>query len=229
MVWDISPIAFSFSLGDHLFNVRWYGLFFASTFVSGILIFHYMFRREGRPKDDVYDLALYVIGGTVAGARLGHVLLYNPQHYFSHPAKIFAVWEGGLASHGAVVGILTAVWLYSRQATGQSFLWICDRIGLAVPLSGCLSAPETFSTRKSSAHPLAFPGAWSSPVSIPCPAIRCNCTRLFVILWPSCSSSAITFGMAMPVPTVIFLADSPSSYLAHAFSWNISKKNRPST
>jgi phosphatidylglycerol:prolipoprotein diacylglycerol transferase len=138
MIWDTSPVAFAFSLGDHSINVRWYGLFFASTFVYGILIFRYMFGREGRPQDDVYDLVLYVIGGTVVGARLGHVLLYNPDYYFTHPLKIFAVWEGGLASHGAVVGILAGVWLYSRQATGQSFLWVCDRIGLAVPLSGCL-------------------------------------------------------------------------------------------
>ena len=138
MIWDISPVAFAFSLGGHPISIRWYGLFFASTFVYGILFFRYMFGREGRQKDDVYDLALYVIGGTVVGARLGHVLLYNPHYYLSHPIKIFAVWEGGLASHGAVIGILASVWLYSRQATGQTFLWVCDRIGLAVPLSGCL-------------------------------------------------------------------------------------------
>jgi phosphatidylglycerol:prolipoprotein diacylglycerol transferase len=138
MIWDISPIAFAFTVVDLHFAVRWYGLFFASTFVYGILIFRYMFRREGYPVDDVYDLVLYVIGGTVIGARLGHVLLYDPQYYFSHPAKILSVWEGGLASHGAVFGILIGVWLYSRQATDQSFLWVCDHIGLAVPLSGCL-------------------------------------------------------------------------------------------
>ena len=157
MVWDISPIAFSFSLWDHLINIRWYGLFFASTFVYGILFFRYMFGREGRPIDDVYDLALYVIGGTVIGARLGHILLYNPQYYFSQPAKIFAVWEGGLASHGAVVGILTSVWLYSRLATGQSFLWICDRIGLAVPLSGCLIRIGNFFNSEILGTPTSLP------------------------------------------------------------------------
>lgn len=138
MIWDVSPIAFSLSLGGQAFHVRWYGLFFASTFLYGILIFRHMYRRENLPPDDVYDLALYVMFGTVLGARLGHVLFYDPQFYFSHPWKILAVWEGGLASHGAVVGILAGVWLYSRQAVGQSFLFVCDRIGLAVPLSGCL-------------------------------------------------------------------------------------------
>jgi prolipoprotein diacylglyceryl transferase len=138
MIWDISPIAFSLTVANTTLSVRWYGLFFASTFIYGIFIFRYMFGREARPKDDVYDLVLFVIVGTVMGARLGHVLLYNPQYYFTNPIKIVAVWEGGLASHGAVLGILIAVWLYSRQAVNQSFLWVCDHIGLAVPLSGCL-------------------------------------------------------------------------------------------
>jgi prolipoprotein diacylglyceryl transferase len=144
MLWDLSPIAFSLPLGEYTFNVRWYGLFFASTFLYGIAIFRYMLRREGRPPDEAYDLALFVMAGTVAGARLGHVLFYDPGFYLSHPLKILAVWEGGLASHGAVVGILTGVWLYSRQATRQSFLYVCDRIGLAVPLSGALIRTGNF-------------------------------------------------------------------------------------
>ncbi|MDD5033212.1 MAG: prolipoprotein diacylglyceryl transferase [Methylococcaceae bacterium] len=138
MLWDVSPVAFTLSLGSLQLPIRWYGLFFASTFAYGILIFRFMFRREQRPVDEVYDLVLYVIGGTVLGARLGHVMLYNPVFYLTHPWKIFALWEGGLASHGAVLGILIGVWLYSRQASNQSFLFLCDRIGVAVPLSGCL-------------------------------------------------------------------------------------------
>lgn len=138
MIWTVSPVAFSLSLWGHEFGVRWYGLLFASTFVYGIAMFRYLFRREGYPVEGVYDLVLFVIAGTVVGARLGHVLLYNPQYYLANPLKILAVWEGGLASHGAVPGILVGVWLYSRTALGQSFFWICDRIALSVPLSGCL-------------------------------------------------------------------------------------------
>lgn len=138
MVWDVSPIAFTIDLGSFHYPVRWYGLFFAATFVYGTLFFQYLFRREGKPVDEVYDLVLWVIGGTVVGARLGHVLFYNPAYYLSHPLKVLAVWEGGLASHGAVLGILAGVWLYSRRASDQTFLWVCDRIGMAVPLSGCL-------------------------------------------------------------------------------------------
>ena len=138
MIWEISPVAFTLSIAGLDWPVYWYGLFFASTFVWGLFIFRYMFRQEGRPLDQVYDLVLYVIAGTVLGARLGHVLFYNPGYYLSQPWKVLFVWEGGLASHGAVVGILTSVWIYSRMFPRQPFLWVCDRIGMSVPLSGCL-------------------------------------------------------------------------------------------
>lgn len=138
MVWDVSPVAFTVSLGPTSFRVFWYGLFFASTFVYGLFFFRWIFRREGRPVDEVYDLVMWVMGGTLVGARLGHVLFYDPAYYLRHPLKILALNEGGLASHGAVAGILLAVWLYSRYATRQPFLWVVDRIGMAVPLSGCL-------------------------------------------------------------------------------------------
>jgi prolipoprotein diacylglyceryl transferase len=118
--------------------VYWYGLFFASTFVYGIALFRTIYRLEGRRPDDVYDLALAVIGGTLVGARLGHVLFYAPDYYLSHPWKLLALHEGGLASHGAVIGIIAAVWIYSRAKRDQSFLWLCDRIGMSVPFSGCL-------------------------------------------------------------------------------------------
>lgn len=159
MVWDVSPIAFTIHLGSFALPVRWYGLFFAATFVYGTLFFQYLFRREGRPVDEVYDLVLWVIGGTVVGARLGHVLFYNPAYYLSHPFKIVAVWEGGLASHGAVLGILAGVWLYSRRATGQSFLWVCDRIGMAVPFSGCLIRLGNFFNSEILGRPADWPWA----------------------------------------------------------------------
>lgn len=138
MHWNWPPVAFYLSFGGWHWPVYWYGLFFASTFMYGIAFFRTIYRLEGRRPDDVYDLALAVIGGTLVGARLGHVLFYAPDYYLSHPWKILALHEGGLASHGAVIGILVAVWLYSRAKRDQGFLWLCDRIGMAVPLSGCL-------------------------------------------------------------------------------------------
>jgi prolipoprotein diacylglyceryl transferase len=144
MIWDIDPIAFHIVLGSHRWPVHWYGLFFASTFVYGTLMFRWLYAQAGKPDDHVYDLVMAVIAGTLIGARLGHTLIYNPGYYLSHPWKILFVWEGGLASHGAVIGILLAVWLYARWRPDQSFLWICDRIGMAVPLSGFLIRTGNF-------------------------------------------------------------------------------------
>jgi len=77
-----------------------------------------------------------MIFGTVIGARLGHCLFYNPSYYLSNPIEIFKVWEGGLASHGAAIGILIAVYLFSKKKKNYSFLWIIDRIVIVVALAG---------------------------------------------------------------------------------------------
>jgi len=77
-----------------------------------------------------------MIFGTVIGARLGHCLFYNPVYYLSNPIEIFKVWEGGLASHGAAIGILVAVYLFSKKKKKYPFLWIIDRIVIVVALAG---------------------------------------------------------------------------------------------
>ena len=144
MIWNVNPVAFTVSLGGYHWPVYWYGLFFASNVVYGTLIFRWLYAKAGKPDDNVYDLILALVLGTVIGARLGHVLIYNPAYYLSHPWKILFVWEGGLSSHGAVIGILLAVYLYARWRPDQSFLWICDRIGMAVPFSGLLIRTGNF-------------------------------------------------------------------------------------
>jgi len=159
VIWDLSPVAFELGFGGHRWPIYWYGLFFASTFLYGTLAFRYLYRLAGKPEDHVYDLVVTVIAGTVLGARLGHVLLYNPLYYLSHPWKILMVWEGGLASHGAVIGILLAVYLYSRCRPDQSFLWVCDRIGLLVPFSGFLIRTGNFFNSEILGTPTDLPWA----------------------------------------------------------------------
>ena len=131
--WSVSPEIFH--LGP--ISVRWYGLLFAMGFVVGYFIMGWIFERDGRQKAEVEQLAIYMIFGTVIGARLGHCLFYNPGYYLSNPIEIFKVWEGGLASHGAAIGILVALYLYSKKKKDISFLWILDRIVIVVALAGC--------------------------------------------------------------------------------------------
>ena len=80
--------------------------------------------------------------GTIVGARLGHVLFYDPLEYFKHPLDILKIWEGGLASHGAAIGILIAMYLFVRKYK-KSFLWLIDRVVITVPFQDYLSVAVT--------------------------------------------------------------------------------------
>ncbi len=118
------------------FTIRWYGLLFALSFVVGFQIMTVFFRKEKRNENDLNDLIWYMIIGTVLGARLGHCFFYNPIYYLSHPLEIIMVWKGGLASHGAAIGILTAIYLFVKKKKEYTFLWILDRIVVTVALAG---------------------------------------------------------------------------------------------
>ncbi len=135
MVWDFDPVMFTVPGIDR--EIRWYGLFFALAFVFSHYIMNKVYKAENRSQEQLDILTLYIITGTIVGARLGHCLFYDPVYYLTHPLDLLKVWEGGLASHGGAIGIITAMWLYCRK-TKESWLWIFDRIILVVPLSGML-------------------------------------------------------------------------------------------
>jgi len=130
--WDISPMLFH--IGS--LQIRWYGLFFALAFYLGYLVLEkQVFKREGVKIDVLDRLATYVVIGTVVGARLGHVLFYEPASYLADPLSILKIWQGGLASHGAAGGILRALVFVVRQ-TGKTYLWTIDRVVIVVALGG---------------------------------------------------------------------------------------------
>jgi phosphatidylglycerol---prolipoprotein diacylglyceryl transferase len=133
ITWDVSPEIFS--IGP--LTVRWYGLFFALGFVIGQRILSKIYIAEGRTEKDVDIITIYMIIGTVVGARLGHCLFYEPEYYLRNPIEILKIWEGGLASHGATVGILLALYLFARKFK-LSYLWVLDRIVIVVALGGAL-------------------------------------------------------------------------------------------
>ena len=123
-----------FSIG--FITIRYYSLFFLISFLLGVFIMKRIYRTEKRREEDVDDLLVYVMIGTILGARLGHVLFYNPGHYFSNPIEILKVWEGGLASHGAAIGILLALYLFIKNKGVYTYLWLIDRVVITVALAG---------------------------------------------------------------------------------------------
>jgi len=140
IVWNIRPEIFILPDDFPLiggFSVRWYGLLFALGFIFGYLILQKMFKKEGVPIKVLDDLSTYMIIFTIVGARLGHCLFYEPGYYLSHPIDILKIWEGGLASHGAAVGILIGLYFFAKRYH-KHYLWVLDRIAIVVALAGFL-------------------------------------------------------------------------------------------
>lgn len=132
--WNVNP--WIFEIGD--FQLRWYGLLFASGFMLGFYLLKRIFETENVPLEWLDKVLWYVIIGTVVGARLGHVFFYDWDYYSQNLLEIPKVWRGGLASHGAAVGIILSVWLFSRNVSKRSVLWILDRVVITVALAGVL-------------------------------------------------------------------------------------------
>jgi phosphatidylglycerol:prolipoprotein diacylglycerol transferase len=122
-----------------------YGLLFVSGLIIGYVVIRKMFKKENISDSVLDKLVMYVVLGTVIGARLGHVLFYGPywdspemgRGYFSHPLDIFKVWEGGLASHGAAVMLLILLYIFSVKVAHKPYLWILDRIAAPIAIAGC--------------------------------------------------------------------------------------------
>ncbi len=122
-VWNIDPNIFHYGS----LQLRWYGLLFVSSFFIGMALVTWMFTRENVPTDDLDNLLLAAIAGTVIGARLMHCLAYQPDYFLSHPVEILKVWKGGLASHGGMLGMMIVLYLYARRKH-LSYTWLLSRL-----------------------------------------------------------------------------------------------------
>ena len=136
IVWNPNPEIFEITIGSlGTIAPRWYGLLFASGFVFGYFVLYKAFKRERIAVRVLDQLATYMIIATIIGARLGHVLFYEPMEYLKDPIQILQVWKGGLASHGAAIAIIIALLLFSRK-NAKPFIWVFDRISIVVALAG---------------------------------------------------------------------------------------------
>lgn len=133
IVWSPNPAVFS-----GFDRLRWYSLLFALGFIISQQIMIYIFTKEEHDPRLVDKLTIYMVLSTIIGARLGHVFFYEPEKYLSNPIDILKVWEGGLASHGAAIAILIALYMYARKVPAQSYLWVVDRIVIVVAMVGAM-------------------------------------------------------------------------------------------
>lgn len=133
--WNPSPEIFTIPGID--WPVRWYGLTWAFAFIGCHFFMNRIFKAEKRTDEQLDSLTLYIVIGTVLGARLGHCFFYDFDYYSTHLIDVLKIYEGGLASHGGAIGIIVAMWLYCRK-TKESWLWLFDRLVVVVPFASLL-------------------------------------------------------------------------------------------
>ena len=153
-VWSLDPVAFSFGS----IRVFWYGILFATAILSGLEYMKWIYRQEGRDADELENMFIYAVVGIVVGARLGHCLFYDPAFYLAHPMKIFAVWEGGLASHGGGLGVIIALWIYTKKYK-LNLLWLLDRVAIPTALFGFFVRMGNFMNSEIIGKPTEVPWA----------------------------------------------------------------------
>ncbi|MDD9139318.1 MAG: prolipoprotein diacylglyceryl transferase [Candidatus Cardinium sp.] len=157
MVWDVNPILFQ----KGFFMLRWYGICFTAAFMIALPFWHYMFAKAGKAREEAERLTTYIAIGVMAGARLGHVIFYDWSTYKHNLIAIFSpivfspefqiVGFSGLASHGAAIGIVVAIFFYIKRISialvpprirlisrrpAHEFLWILDHLVILFALGG---------------------------------------------------------------------------------------------
>jgi len=131
--WNIDPALFH--LGSY--ELRYYSLIFVAVFLGGHALLRWQIMRGGGEEEDASDFFVYGVLAVLIGARLGHVIFYDYQKAIDDPIWIFKIWTGGLSSHGAVMGLLFAMWLFTKRR-GISYVEGMDRFVFAAALGATL-------------------------------------------------------------------------------------------
>ncbi len=127
----VSPIIFS--IGS--FSLRWYSM----AYLIGILFGWWLMGRRIKKYDipltakQLEDAVFYITLGIILGGRLGYVLFYGQGVYWREPWRVFEIWQGGMSFHGGIIGVIVALWLFSRRAK-LPMLKLTDLLAPVVPL-----------------------------------------------------------------------------------------------
>lgn len=131
--WEPNPELFRIGA----FAVRYYGLLFVAVFIGGFYFLRRQMMRVGWREQDVSDFVIPGMLAVIIGSRLGHAVFYEPGYYFSHPLEIIKFWKGGLASHGATLGLVVAGWWFARRKR-MAFTEFGDRFAFSAATGAAL-------------------------------------------------------------------------------------------
>ncbi|GHA84020.1 prolipoprotein diacylglyceryl transferase [Cognatilysobacter bugurensis] len=133
--WAVDPVLLR--LGP--WSVSWYGILFVGAFLLGQAVLSRIFRGQGIAAGHAERLLLHSLVGAIVGARLAHVLFYDPAFYLANPVDILKTWEGGLASHGGVAGLVIGLAFAGRRARPSiSLLWVADCVAIPAAIGAAM-------------------------------------------------------------------------------------------
>ena len=129
LVFDLDPVLLR--LGP--IQIRWYGAIFVTTLFFAYWVWRRQMLRGGYPAALAGQFLMWGGIATIAGARLGHCLFYEPERYLNDPISILFFWQGGLASHGATIGLVLALFLFARR-NRLPVLELMDRFAMSAAI-----------------------------------------------------------------------------------------------
>ncbi|QYN51579.1 prolipoprotein diacylglyceryl transferase [Apibacter sp. ESL0404] len=159
------------SLGIHIgsFILRYYSLMYVIAFGLGFYLMEFIFKKDKKDKKLLDPLFIYMFLAVIIGARLGHVLFYQKQLFIQDPLAVFLpirtkphfefTGYSGLASHGAAIGILISLYLFTRKYLKRTFYWILDRIVIPVSIGGMFIRFGNFFNSEIIGKPSSLPWA----------------------------------------------------------------------
>jgi phosphatidylglycerol:prolipoprotein diacylglycerol transferase len=159
---NLSPFIFKF--GEN-FGVRWYGFAYVMAFICGYWLYTWLAKRgySEMPPDRVGDFITWAaLFGVMLGGRLGYVLFYRPGEYAAHPLDVFKLWDGGMASHGGMLGLILFTLYYARRHK-YSWTGIGDNLCVVAPIGLFFGRCANFINGELYGHPSRVPWAVQFP------------------------------------------------------------------
>lgn len=145
LIHNIDPFLLRFNAGGPIEGIRWYGVCYVISFMLALYMLNLYSRTFRSPltKDDNMSFITYAILGVLVGGRLGYMLMYNFEAFLRHPLSIFAIWEGGMASHGGFLGALITILIFCKRR-GFSPLELGDICASIAPAGLCIGRIANF-------------------------------------------------------------------------------------
>jgi len=138
---SIDPILISLGFLD----IRWYSLSYIFTFIFGSILIKKLNKKSLNNLSDIQidKFFVWAVLGVIIGGRVGYVLFYQLQLFFQDPLYIFQIWKGGMSFHGGLIGMIFAIYIFTKQ-NNLSFFYLSDLVSIVAPIGLFLGRISNF-------------------------------------------------------------------------------------